>query len=96
LETHKYRPAPGDNCNRERAENQNAFPIDVAILLRLCLQDRKDQLLLAHIGGALNIEILADQCQITDLLLFEGLKIQATVFQGFGIGISSSATDHKL
>ena len=46
---------------------QNALAVDMAVLLGLRLQDRKDQLLLAHVGGALDVEIFADQRQIADL-----------------------------
>ena len=47
----------------------------MAILFRLRLQNRKDQLLLAHIGGSLNIEGFPYQCQITNLLFFKSLKV---------------------
>jgi hypothetical protein len=41
----------------------------------LRLQDRKDQLLLTHIGSSLDIEVFADQRQIADLLFLQSLQI---------------------
>ena len=43
----------------------------MAVLFGLRLQDRKNQLLLAHIGGALDVEVFADQREIADLLFLE-------------------------
>ena len=55
----------------------------MTVLLGLRLQDRKDQILFAHIGGAFNIEGLANQRQIADLFLLERFQIQTIVFYDF-------------
>src|SRR5689334_15303535 len=68
----------------------------MAILLGLRLQDRKDQLLLAHVGRPFDIEILADQREVADLFFFECLEVKPVVFYCLGFGHSSSSTDHNL
>ena len=79
-----------------RESLQHSFTVNMTILLSLRLQDRKDQLLLAHIGSAFNIEILADQRQIADFFLLERFQIQTVVFRRLRLGSARSTTNHTL
>src|SRR5207302_692342 len=55
-----------------------------AVLLGLRAQDGEDQLLLAHVGGAVDVEVLGDLRQLADFFLFEGLEVQRPILLGRG------------
>ena len=58
---------------------EHALAVDEAVLLGLRLQDGEDQLLLAHVRGALDAEALGDLRQLADLLLLQHLEVQALI-----------------
>src|SRR6185503_8618920 len=79
-----------------RESFQHTFAVNMTILLSLSLQDRKDQLLFAHIGSAFNIEILANERQIADFFLLERFQIQTVVLRRLRLGSARSTTNHTL
>ena len=59
---------------------EHAFAVDEAVLLGLRAEDGEDQLLLAHVGGALDVEVLGDLRQLADLLFLERLEVEGALF----------------
>ncbi len=62
---------------------ENALGEDEAVLFGLGAQDLEDQLLLAHAGGAGNVQLLGDFRQIGDVLVFQFCKANAHRFLSF-------------
>ena len=58
-----------------REDLQDPLAEDGAVLLRGGVEDGKDQILLAHPGGALDAKLLGKSCQVGNLLLFQFLQI---------------------
>ena len=56
---------------------QHAFGEDEAVLFGLRAEDLEDQLLLAHAGGAGNIQFLGDLRQVGNVLVFQFCKANA-------------------
>src|SRR5207237_2001124 len=54
-----------------RQHLQHPFGEDEAALLGLCLQDLKDQVLLAHAGRARDVEVLCDLRELLDALVLQ-------------------------
>ena len=50
---------------------QHAFSVDHTVFFGLCLEDRENQLLLAEVCRALDLQISGDLVQLGDISLFE-------------------------
>jgi hypothetical protein len=57
--------------------SENALGENEAVLFRLGAKDLKNQLLLAHAGGAGNVQLLGDLRQIGDVSVFQFCKANA-------------------
>ena len=58
---------------------QDARTIDQPVLLGLCLQDREDQVLLAHARSPFDVQRLGEGSEFADLLLLEFLQVHVVV-----------------
>ncbi len=62
---------------------EHAFGEDQAALFGLRAEDLEDQLLLAHAGGAGNVQFLGDLGQVSDVLIFQFCKTNGVLIEFF-------------
>jgi len=59
------------NPKTVRQNLQGSLPVDHTVFLDLVLQQREHQLLLAHVGGAFDVEAIGHLHEFADFFLFE-------------------------